>query len=176
MIPGDSEIVIANRQRARGLNQPLLNELIQWLLFDQLKLEHAEIGFHFVAPKEMARVHQEFMDIKGSTDVITFDHGEESGFGVPPLGGPRAKPPKGGTTNKDLHGEIYISVQDAIAQAAEFKTTWQSEITRYLIHGILHLLGYDDLQPAARAKMKRAENSLLRKAARKFSLRQLEKK
>lgn len=155
MIPGDWEIVIANRQRARRLNVAFMRELVAWLLAEELKLDRAEIGFHFVAPKEMARVHKEFMNIEGSTDVITFDHGGES---------------------KNLHGEIFISVEDAIAQAKGFSTTWQSEVARYVIHGILHLLRYDDLQPAARAKMKRAENALLRKAARRFPLRQLEKK
>lgn len=174
MIPGDSEIVIANRQRARRLDQPLLKELINWLLFDELKLEHAEIGFHLVTPKDMARVHKDFMNIEGSTDVITFNHGESKHV-VPPLGGFSGEPPKGGTTYKTLHGEIFISVEDANAQAKEFRKTWQSELARYVIHGVLHLVGYDDLQPAARAKMKRAENSLLRKAARRFSLRNLEK-
>jgi probable rRNA maturation factor len=160
MIPGDWEILIASRQRARRLNVPLLKQLIGWLLAEELKLEHAQIGFHFVTAKEMARVHKDFMKIEGSTDVITFDHSEG----------------RGRCPQRAVHGEIFISIQDAIAQAKEFKTTWQSETARYVIHAILHLLGHDDRQPAARAKMKRAENSLLRNAARRFPLAKLEKK
>ena len=49
----------------------------------------------------------------------------------------------------------FICVDDAVAQAKEFETDWWSEMVRYLIHGVLHLLGYDDLQPDLRRAMKR---------------------
>ncbi len=55
----------------------------------------------------------------------------------------------------------------------KFKTNWQSEIVRYIVHGILHLLGHDDLRVAARRKMKREENRLVRLLAKKFSLAQI---
>src|SRR4051812_47069914 len=112
MIPADWELLIANRQRTRRLNRSKIRELAEWLIGG---VEHVEIGFHFVGPKEMARVHQEFMNIPGSTDVITFDHGSE-----PPW---------------RIHGEIFICVDDAIKQAREFGTTWQGEVARYMIHG-----------------------------------------
>ena len=44
-----------------------------------------------------------------------------------------------------IHGEMFICVDEAIVQAKKFKTNWQSEVVRYIIHGILHLLGHDDL-------------------------------
>ena len=44
----------------------------------------------------------------------------------------------------------------------EFGTSWQQELIRYLVHGILHLLGFDDQQPAQRRTMKREENRLVR--------------
>ena len=50
----------------------------------------------------------------------------------------------GGTPVLLLHGEIFICVDEAIRQARRFGTIWQSEIVRYLIHGVLHLLGFDD--------------------------------
>ena len=50
--------------------------------------------------------------------------------------------------NHALHGELFICVDEAVAQAKEFKTSWQSEVVRYVVHGVLHLLGHDDLQPA----------------------------
>jgi rRNA maturation RNase YbeY len=58
-------------------------------------------------------------------------------------------------------------------QAREFRTTWQSEITRYLVHGVLHLLGHDDSRPAKRRNMKQAENRRLRELSRRFSLAHL---
>lgn len=113
----------------------------------------------------MARINKQFLQHEGSTDVITFDHG----FGVPPLGG-------SGRVNAELQtlqGEIFICIEDAVAQARQFRTTWQSEMVRYIIHGILHLLGHDDTRSTARAKMKREENRLLRQIVRRFPLSKL---
>ena len=75
-----------------------------------------------------------------------------------------------------LHGEIFICLDDAVAQARAWRTTWQSELTRYVIHGVLHLSGYDDLAPAPRRVMKRRENALLRRAAQRFALSKLARK
>lgn len=148
------EIVVANRQRTKRLDPQFIEQLADAIL-SELKVEDAELGLHFVGAKEMARVHEQFMNIAGSTDVITFDHG--------------SKPPA------IVHGELFISVEDAIAQAREFKTTWQSEVARYMVHGVLHLLGFDDLEPTARARMKRAENRALKKITAQTNLRRLEK-
>lgn len=151
----DFEIVVANRQRTRRLDRKFVEQLAQEVLAD-LGVESAELGLHLVSAKEMARIHEQFMNIPGSTDVITFDHG--------------SKPPA------NLHGEIFISVEDAIAQAREFRTKWQSEVARYVIHGLLHLLGFDDLEPVARKKMKQAENRLVKKMEARLDLRAIERK
>jgi len=58
-------------------------------------------------------------------------------------------------------------------QAKRFRSTWQSEIVRYVVHGILHLLGHDDLKPALRRRMKREENRLVRRLSQKISFAQL---
>lgn len=149
------ELVLNNRQRARALDRKFLKRLTE-NLFDELQISDAQLGIHFVSANEMSRIHKQFMDIDGSTDVITFDHG--------------SRPPA------SIHGEIFISVQDAVAQAREFHTTWQSELTRYIVHGLLHLLAYDDLEGKARARMKREENRLVRALESKFNLRHLEKR
>lgn len=146
------ELGIANRQRTKRLNIPKIRELAEWIV---KALDHVELGFHFVSAKKMARVHEEYMNVPGSTDVITFDHG--------------SKPPD------EIHGEIFICVDDAISQAKEFGTTWQSEIARYMIHGILHLEGFDDIDPQERKAMKWTEDKLLSRAAKEFDFRKLEK-
>jgi probable rRNA maturation factor len=148
------EIVIANRQRTRRLDRKFIKRLVE-LILKEVFVDQAELGFHFVCASEMAKVHEEFMNIAGSTDVITFDHG--------------SKPPE------IIHGELFISIEDAIAQAREFRTAWQSEVVRYVIHGILHLLGYDDLESKARSKMKREESRLLKRMETQFDLRALER-
>jgi ssRNA-specific RNase YbeY (16S rRNA maturation enzyme) len=65
-------------------------------------------------------------------------------------------------------------VDVALSQAKEFKSSWQAEVVRYLVHGVLHLLGHDDLKPHLRRKMKREENRLVRKLTKKISLAQIE--
>jgi len=158
-------IVLANRQRTRKINRPLLKQIAAALLSD-LKVEDAELGVHLVAAPEIIRLNQTFLRHAGPTDVITFDHLEP---GRPtPTPGPRTPDP-----GSQLHGEIFICVDEAVLQAREFRTTWQSEITRYLVHGVLHLLGHDDSRPAERRKMKQVENRRLRELSRRFSLAHL---
>jgi rRNA maturation RNase YbeY len=74
---------------------------------------------------------------------------------------------------KQIHGELFVCVDEAVLQARQFGTSWQAEVVRYVVHGVLHLLGHDDLRPAARRTMKREENRLVRGLAKRFSLAQL---
>ena len=135
-------LVLRNRQRDRPLSLRSLRRLTLDLL-QAMDLE-AELGFHWVSAAEMARVNWRFLRHEGSTDVITFDYG---------------------STPRRLHGECFICVDDAVRQAEEFGTTWSGELVRYLIHGILHLCGFDDLEPSLRRIMKREENRWVRWAA-----------
>ena len=140
-------LAVTNRQRTRRVDTQALRALAVAVLGD-LDLD-AEVGIHLVSAREMAEVNWDFLRHEGSTDVITFDHG---------------------STAERLHGELFISVADAVAQAEEFGTTWDEELARYVIHGLLHLRGYDDLEPAQRRVMKRLENRLVRKFAEKHPL------
>ena len=144
-------LAIANRQRTKKINTRLLKQIASEL-FAELKIAEADLGIALVSAKEMATVNWQFLQHEGATDVITFDH--ES-------------------TRTKLHGELFICVDMAMAQAKEFKSSWQSELVRYVVHGVLHLLGYDDLKPELRRKMKREENRLVRLLAKRFSLAQL---
>ena len=64
-------------------------------------------------------------------------------------------------------------MDEAVLQARKFDTSWQSEIVRYIIHGVLHLVGFDDSSAGARRKMKREENRRLREITRCFPLSKL---
>jgi rRNA maturation RNase YbeY len=70
-----------------------------------------------------------------------------------------------------LHAEVFICTDEAVSQARRFRTSWPRELARYVIHALLHLRGYDDAHPAARRRMKRAEERLLKKVAGRFPLR-----
>ena len=161
-------VIIANRQRTRKINLRLLKQIAAALLAE-LKIEKAELGINLVAAPEMTRLNETFLRHAGSTDVITFDYADDGRAGSPPAA-------KTGRRTEDapaLHGEIFICVDEAVLQARNFGTTWQSEIVRYIVHGVLHLLGHDDSRAGARRKMKREENRLLRELSRRFSLAQL---
>jgi probable rRNA maturation factor len=148
------EISFRNRQRTRSLDIPLLRRITRHLLERELKNDTYELGIHLVDAAEMGRLNWKFLRHEGSTDVITFEHGA-------------------GKSPEHLHGEIFISVPDAVKQAHEFGTSWQSEVVRYVIHGLLHLRGHDDLQPKERRGMKREENRLHRKLERLFPTKQI---
>jgi rRNA maturation RNase YbeY len=148
-------VIIVNRQRTKKINARLLRQIVREL-FLELNISGAELGINLVGAKEMAKVNRQFLQHEGSTDVITFDHADGAH----------------GVTRPTLHGELFICVDDAVLQAKDFKTSWQSEIVRYVVHGVLHLLGHNDSSTGLRRKMKREENRLVRLLAKRFSLAQ----
>jgi len=162
-------VAITSRQRARKINRRLLKQITAALLAD-LKSERVELGVHLVATPEMTRLNEKFLQHQGPTDVITFDYLEKGRAGCPQ---PAARFGALRRTRPTIHGEIFICVDEAVLQARKFGTSWQSETVRYLIHGILHLLGHDDRRSTARRKMKREENRRLRELSRRFPLSKL---
>ena len=155
------ELQVRNRQSARAINTKEVREIARVLLEAELGLQRYELAVHFVSAKKMAEINWEFLQHEGSTDVISFDYREGYAEGAAEFEG------------LDLAGEIYISVADAEKQAREFGTKWQEEIVRYVVHGVLHLRGYDDLVPAKRKVMKREENRLVRRMQGRFELRKV---
>ncbi len=113
-----------------------------------------ELGIHFVEAGEMAAVNETFLGHQGSTDVITFDYQEPAAA-------------------SKIQGEIYISVPDAMAYARQFRVPWTDELARYVVHGVLHLRGYDDTEPGLRRVMKREENRLVKELSGRFDLSKL---
>lgn len=146
---------LRNQQRTRNLNADALRAITRGLLEDILGLQTYQLGVHFVSASRMAEVNQQYLQHEGSTDVITFDFSR--GYDDTP-------------EDCELAGEIFISVQDAVEQAEEFATHWKEELVRYIVHGVLHLRGFDDLAPDKRRVMKREEGRLLGRIKRKFAI------
>jgi probable rRNA maturation factor len=144
-----------NRQRTTRLNVRRLKPIAEAALAE-LGVAGWDLTFSFVGARKMAALNQIHLGHEGPTDVITFDYSERG-----------ARDAERGTGNT-LQGEIFICLAVAMAQAREFRTTWPAETVRYLVHALLHLCGYDDLQPAARREMKRHENRLVGRLARQF--------
>jgi len=147
-------LCLRNRQHVCPVDLRLFRRILDHLLSHHFKNAEYELCFHLVAASEMAKLNEKFLNHAGPTDVITFDHtGDNSG----------------------VHGEIFICPEVAVSQAREFRTSWQEEVVRYAIHGLLHLQGHDDLAAAARRKMKREEERLLAEVAKRFALARLQR-
>jgi probable rRNA maturation factor len=155
-------LTICNRQRTRPVDVRRLRQVTSALLGELLGLEQVELGITLVAAPPMARLNWQFLQHEGSTDVITFDHTET-----------QLSRRKSVVARRQISGELFICVDDAVAQARSFRTTWPAELVRYIVHGVLHLLGHDDHQPARRQRMKREENRLVRRLAARFDFRKL---
>jgi probable rRNA maturation factor len=146
------EMVISNRQRGRKMDLRWVKKITAAALAE-LRIERAELGIVLVGAKEMASLNEEFLGHEGATDVITFDYSPEPG----------AQSPRSAVDGPKIQGEIFICIPEAERQAKIFGTQWRAEVVRYIVHGILHLTGHDDLQPLARKSMKREEGRLVRK-------------
>ncbi|MBC8096998.1 MAG: rRNA maturation RNase YbeY [Akkermansiaceae bacterium] len=154
-----TSVFIRNQQRTYAINVRYLRWMTRELLQELLWIENFDLGIYLVRAPKMAQINQTYLQHEGSTDVITFDYSEA----------PAVKSRIGNSKSEvNLHGELFICIDEAIAQARQFRTTWQSELVRYVIHGVLHLCGYDDLNPAARRVMKREETRLLHKLKLNF--------
>jgi probable rRNA maturation factor len=145
-------LCLRNRQQVCPIDLRFLRRILRFTIERLFKLSDYELCFHFVPAQEMARVNEEFLDHIGPTDVITFNHGDDS---------------------QRLHGEVFVCPEVAVAQAREFRTSWPQEIVRYCVHGLLHLHGYDDLRAADRRKMKREEDRLVAELAKQFAVTRL---
>jgi probable rRNA maturation factor len=144
-------LTLRNRQRTRPVNLRSLRRRLRDLLVVLLELPDFDLTVHLVNTREMAQRNHALLGHEGPTDVITLDYSEAA---LPAA----------------LTGEIFVCVDEAVLQANRFRATWPAELTRYIIHGILHLRGHSDLEPKARRRMKREENRLLNEMSRRFDL------
>ena len=144
---------LINRQKIQAVHAVKWRQAARYLLEEARGHENYELAVHLIEAAEMANLNETFLHHSGSTDVITFNYQKE------------------GMTA--LYGEIFISMDDAVAQANRYATSWPAEIVRYLAHGILHLEGYDDLASGPRRRMKRAENKLVKELSGRFDLGKL---
>ncbi|MBL4849352.1 MAG: rRNA maturation RNase YbeY [Planctomycetes bacterium] len=103
---------------------------------------HAELSVTLVDDARIAQLHLEYMQIPGPTDVISF-----------PLGDPEDPIP--------ILGEVVVSVDTAAREAAERGLSLKEELLRYVVHGTLHLFGYDDHEPEERERMHARQEELL---------------
>lgn len=155
------EIALANRHPGLRLDRRAVQRVVTLLDAAQAGFQirrpdflRGELSLVFLTDPALAQLHADFLDDPTTTDVITFE-------GDPQLG---------------TSGEICVSADTAARFAREHKHDFSTELTLYLVHGWLHLAGYDDLEPAKKRVMRRAEAKAMRLLAHagaipRFSLR-----
>jgi probable rRNA maturation factor len=165
-------LCLRNRHATRHVHLNRLRPILQALLREVWPHDGFDLAIYLIAAPEMIGLNEAYLHHKGSTDVITFDYTERAGQET---GQPHFNPAtssvsgRQGARTPSLHGEIFVCLDEAVRQARRFHTTWQSELVRYIVHGVLHLLGYDDHRPQARRRMKIAEDALVRRLASQFT-------
>lgn len=102
-----------------------------------------EVRVRVMADAEMAAAHERYSGVPGTTDVLTFDLREERTEAAP------------------LDTDILVCIDEARRQAAERGMTAERELLLYIVHGVLHCLGYDDHDEAAHRAMHAEEDRVL---------------
>lgn len=125
----------------------------------------AEVSIALVDDREMQALNREYLGHDYPTDVVSFLLDEESSW----TGTPR-KPVRRGD-GKRLEGEIILGVEYAQVEADSLGWDVESELCLYLVHGLLHLCGYDDLTPGEKRIMRRREREVFAKLGREARYR-----
>lgn len=114
------------------------NAYTNWLIEIANKegYEVSELTYVFCDDDYLLDINQRYLDHDTYTDIITFDYVED----------------------RDIKGEIYISIDRITENANTFEVSFYTELKRVLAHGMLHLCGYGDKSPSEIQLMRKKEN------------------
>jgi probable rRNA maturation factor len=140
-------VTVSNRQRRWKIDTGLVTRIAERAL-ELTGGRHAQLGIVLVDDGAIARLNAQYHHTQGPTDVLSFDYGE----------GQR---------------ELIVSVERAVIQARRYRTTPGRELVLYVVHGILHLHGYNDLTAPQRRRMRVAERRLMSHLRNHFDLNRL---
>lgn len=113
----------------------------------------------FLSPAGIERVNEDFLGHHGPTDVISFDY--RSGDDDPRFAAEDGFDPED-VSDADPSIELIVCPAVAYAQAVKRGLPYAEEVTLYVVHGLLHAAGYDDLNPKAKRVMRRAEKRVMK--------------
>lgn len=121
-----------------GWLEPLLAQAVQLAGCKTCKLSLVIVG-----DGEMAQLHERWKNVPGTTDVLTFDLSEPD------------------APEDSVEGDVVLCLDEAKRQAEARAHTVRQEVLLYAVHGLLHLMGEDDQNPAAYERMHQREDDLL---------------
>ena len=118
-----------------------IEQLSDWISnsITEEKRKEGDIDYIFCSDDYLHKINLDFLDHDTLTDIISFDY----------------------SVGKELHGDIYISVDRVMENAAEYNVTFEDEMARVMIHGILHYCGYKDKSESDEKLMRSKEDYYL---------------
>ena len=149
------DISLNNTQHKLPVNEQRLREVARRTLAEE-QVAEARISIAVVDDETMRRLNRQYLAHDYATDVLSFLLESEAPSGSDPG---RSEPPRG--NGKRLEGEVILSVETAERAAVEFRWTSDDEIVLYLVHGLLHLMGYEDETTQERSLMRARETAIL---------------
>ncbi len=99
-----------------------------------------DINYIFCDDDFLLRINQQFLNHDTLTDIISFDY----------------------SVGNELHGDVFISIQRIRENAAEFEVTFEEELKRVMVHGLLHYCGYKDKSEKDKRKMRLKEDEKIK--------------
>ncbi len=120
-------------------NKRVLYNWIKDVIASEKKL-CGDIGIILCSDEYLLDINKKFLNHEYYTDIITFDY----------------------TEGRVISGELYISLERVKENAAKYKDNTKTELSRVMVHGILHLCGYKDKGELNQKEMRRKENEKLR--------------
>lgn len=143
------KIAIINQQRKVTVNQKKIRDVIK-LIVSKERSSAENISVIVTTDNKIRKLNRTYLNKDLPTDVLSFSFIGKKSEKIIPV---------------SILGDIVVSADTAVSNAVIYKTNPKEELYLYVIHGLLHLLGYDDITPGKRAVMRRKEQyylSLLR--------------
>lgn len=112
-----------------------------WLLsvIKSYKKKAGDLNYIFVNDDKILELNHEFLDHDYFTDILTFNYNE----------------------NNKINGDIFISIETVESNSLKFGTSFSDELNRVLVHGVLHLVGFNDQTEDEKLAMRNEENKCL---------------
>ena len=150
------EIRISNRQKKFKIYPKTIEFLCVNVLASESQPDDCELDLSIVDDEEIKQLNEEYLNHEGPTDVISFSQREN----ICEYDDPETS----------QLGDVVVSADRAFEQAKSFDTNFNDEFGLYIIHGILHLLGYDDIEEKNKIIMEKQQNLWFNTILKKNSL------
>jgi len=117
-------------------------ETTRWIInaINDYTIKFSDLSIIFCSDEHLLKINQEYLNHDYYTDIITFDHSDQE---------------------NQIEGDIFVSIERIKENSTLNNVSFESELHRVIIHGVLHLLGFNDKTSKEKAQMRNLENHYL---------------